>query len=133
VTTLSYCARNAVAQPTKRLASMLVVSWLVSAGATADEPTYLAWIKDADLVNKCNGDRAWQQAYCVGYIVGVADVINNDRSGAICVPKAITQAQMKAVVVKYLARHEYDSDYAAFSSVRAALQDAFPCRPRRTM
>jgi len=130
---MSSWARNAVAVPTKLLAAMLVVSWLVAAGATADEPTYLAWIKDTDLVNKCNGEKAWEQAYCVGYIVGIADVTNNDRHGVVCVPKAITQAQMKEVVVKYLSRQEYGSDYAAFSSVRAALRDAFPCRPRRTM
>jgi hypothetical protein len=130
---MSSWARNAVPVPTKPLAAMLVVSWLVAAGATADEPAYLAWIKDTDLLTKCNGDKVWEQAYCVGYVVGVADVTNNDRSGAICVPKAITQAQMKAVVVKYLARHEDGSDYAAFSSVRAALRDAFPCHPRRTM
>ena len=64
----------------------------------------------------------------MGYVVGVADVANNDSSQLkICIPKSITQAQMKAVVVKYLTRHPDESDYAAFSSVRTALRESFPC------
>jgi Rap1a immunity proteins len=101
----------------------------------ADEaPLYKAWIRVADLIKKCDGDKAWEQAYCVGYVTGVADVANNDRTPLkVCIPTAITQTQMKTVVMKYLTQHGDESEYAAFSSVRAALREAFPCQPRRMM
>src|SRR5215510_5790658 len=115
----SYCLRLA--------ASLLLTVWFVGL-ASAGEPLYLAWIRVVDLAKKCNGDKPWEQAYCVGYVVGVADVANNDPSALrICVPKATTQAQMRSVVVRYLAQHHEGSEYAAFVSVRAALREAFPC------
>ena len=100
----------------------------------ADEPNYLAWIRVSDLITKCNGEKAWEQAYCMGYVTGVADVANNDESPLkVCIPTAVTQAQMTAIVMKYLIRHAEDPAYAAFSSVRAALRSSFPCRPVKTM
>lgn len=107
---------------------------LASLHAIADEPSYVSWIRVSDLMKTCKGEKVWEQAYCVGYVVGVADVANNDQTSLkVCVPKAVTQAQMKAVIVKYLEHHPEESQYAAFSSVRAALRDAFPCQPRLTM
>jgi len=98
------------------------------------ERTYLAWIRVGDLARKCNGEKAWEAAYCAGYVVGVADVANNDSSQLrICIPPAITQAQIRSVVVQYLAQHPEEGDYAAFSSVRIALRQSFPCGARQQM
>ena len=99
-----------------------------------DAPRYTAWIRVADLIKKCDGDKAWEQAYCIGYVTGVADVANNDRTPLrVCIPTAITQTQMKTVVMQYLTQRGEESEYAAFSGVRAALREAFPCPPRRMM
>jgi hypothetical protein len=101
---------------------------------TEDAPRYTAWIRVADLIKKCDGDKAWEQAYCIGYVTGVAEVANNDRTPLkVCIPTAITQTQMKTVVMQYLTQRGEEAEYAAFSSVRAALREAFPCRPRRMM
>jgi Ssp1 endopeptidase immunity protein Rap1a len=111
------------------LAAGLLLTVSLIGVARAEEPLSLAWIRVVDLAKKCNGHKVWEQAYCIGYVVGVADVANNDPSGLrICVPKTITQGQMKLVVVEYIARHNDESEYAAFTSVRAALRDAFPRR-----
>lgn len=119
---------------TQILAASLAFASAPLAEAAADAPLYTAWIRVADLIKKCEGDKAWEQAYCVGYVTGVADVANNDRTPLkVCIPTAITQTQMKTVVMKYLTQHGEESDYAAFSSVRAALREAFPCQPRRMM
>lgn len=119
---------------TQILAAGLALASTPLAEAADDAPLYSAWIRVADLIKKCDGDKAWEQAYCVGYVTGVADVANNDRTPLkVCIPTAITQTQMKTVVMKYLTQHGEEADYAAFSSVRAALREAFPCQPRRMM
>jgi Ssp1 endopeptidase immunity protein Rap1a len=106
--------------------ALLISSFI--AGAASEEPMYLAWIRVNDLVKKCSADKTWETAYCIGYVVGVADVANNDPTPLkICIPKSVTQAQMKSIVVQYFTQHPSESDYAAFSSVRIALRERFPC------
>jgi hypothetical protein len=107
--------------------AIVATSPAIAEGSEGDT-VYLAWLRAGDLAKKCSGQRAWEAAYCVGYVVGVADVINNGSPETrICIPKTVTQAQMTKVVVNYFARHPGESDYAAFSSVRIALRDRFPC------
>ncbi len=104
------------------------------ASVASDRPVYSAWIKVSDLVNKCNGEKAWEQAYCIDYVIGIADVANNERARPIvCIPVSVTQAQLKSIVMKYLALHTEDAGFAAFASVRAALREGFPCEALRMM
>jgi hypothetical protein len=79
---------------TQILAASLALASAPLAEGADDAPLYTAWIRVADLIKKCDGDKAWEQAYCVGYVTGVADVANNDRTPLkVCIPTAtVTQS-----------------------------------------
>jgi hypothetical protein len=110
------------------LRSTLILAALSSGALASEETDYVAWLRVDDLVRKCSAPKAWEIAYCIGYVVGVADVANNDPTDLkICIPRSVTQAQLKAVIAQYFAQHPEDSNYAAFSSVRIALRARFPC------
>ena len=130
---MTKCASYMLGAIDLRIALALLIA-LTPELTAPSEPSYLAWIRVSDLASKCNAAKAWEAAYCVGYVVGVADVANNDPSQLrICIPPAITQAQIRSVVVQYLAQHPEEGDYAAFSSVRIALRQSFPCGARQQM
>lgn len=76
-----------------------------------------------------------KRAYCMGYIVGVADA--NSTFGAIirrplfCLSAGVTTGQLVDVVTRYLETHPQSRHYAAASLVGGAFMEAFPCPPAR--
>jgi hypothetical protein len=75
-------------------------------------------------------------AMCVGYIVGASDA-NLDFFNALgaehlfCIPNGVTREQTRDVVVKYLNAHPERRHFSASSQVPQALEEAFPCTPRK--
>ena len=63
---------------------------------------------------------------CVSYVMGVTDALS--LMGAICTPEHSTARQAIDVVVKYLRAHPEQRPLSAAMQVRAALQEAFPCK-----
>lgn len=83
------------------------------------------------LLEACNDE--YLQMFCMGYVVGVADLVQGLQSAkvfdppGICIDQPVTQGQLKAVAVKYLEENPQDLHYTANSLVFSALRKAFPC------
>jgi hypothetical protein len=80
------------------------------------------------LYDVCNSkDDASKVGYCIGFTVGVTDTLGGE--GKICVPERPTEGQAVDVVMNYLRANPEKRRLSAWSLARAALQQAFPCRP----
>jgi hypothetical protein len=68
---------------------------------------------------------------CDAYISGVADAIAAAGPGKAmaCIPSAVTGAQLRGVVVKYLKNHPETRELKAGELTIKALGQAFPCKP----
>jgi hypothetical protein len=75
-----------------------------------------------DLIEQCSQN----QAFCLGYVAGVADALS--ASGAICAPKPVTVGQDVAIVMKYLNDHPERRRYSASSLAAVALGEQFACK-----
>lgn len=71
------------------------------------------------------------QAYCIGYIIGVVDdqSLYADALGKrlYCLRPEVTAGQIKDVVVAYFQRHPEKRDFGGAALVITALMEAFPC------
>ena len=118
---------------TKKLALILAaMTWLVAGHAT---PAWSFWQKGNDLVEDCTSDNDSNVLTCLGYVMGVADMIDAnstlDISGfsPICIPsETVTVGQLRRVVVKYLNSHPEKTHDPAVVLVVVALREAFPCQ-----
>lgn len=89
-----------------------------------------------DLWDHCTArerDRHYQQdnAMCMGYIVGIADVLDDgDNVDGLraCLPRGATIGQVVDTAMYYIRDNPQDRHYSASSVVAAALAAAFPCR-----
>jgi len=110
-------------------------TWLTTTHHEGDLPLYVAsqhgFYDGNQLWNQCNNIPAsYAYMVCVGYIVGVADVLVNENSNNVCLPSNATQAQVADVVTKYLRDYPERRHFLAYSTVAVALADAFPCSAR---
>ena len=89
------------------------------------------------LLSTCDRTDQAGAAYCIGYIVAVADslaegepVPTRDGTGVFraCVPVGATSTQVKDVAVKWLRENPRERHLGAWSLVAAAIGQAFPCR-----
>jgi hypothetical protein len=68
----------------------------------------------------------------VGYVIGVADVMNGrldpNTDYKFCIPRNASKGQLIDVVVSYLEKSPADRHLAAWSLVQAAFYEAFPCK-----
>jgi len=96
---------------------------------------FSVWANDANadykdgntLYSDCTSTRIGAQGVCLGYVMAIIDVF--DRLGVIdCVPRTATGNQVMDVAKKYLADHPEKRHFSAWSLVRDALRDAFPCK-----
>ena len=117
----------------KRLSLMLAtLTWLVAGQVSPAWAAY--WIKGNVLVDHCLSDDSRAEAYCLAYVMGVADMVGSisDRmvSGfdAVCFPNETTVGQLHRVVVKYLEAHPEETHQPAVILVTVALREAFPCQ-----
>jgi hypothetical protein len=96
-----------------------------------------------DLFRVCSDDHHFNQAYCKGYAVGVADAlmaVNAMKANGWTIPSAcpplkgdgvehgVASEQVRDVVVQYLAAHPEIRHEAAGGHALLALQAAFPCK-----
>jgi hypothetical protein len=91
-----------------------------------------------NLFGVCSDDHHFNQAYCKGYMVGVADALmaaNAMKENGLAIPSAcipsgehIKSEQVRDVVVQYLAAHPEIRHQAAAGQALMALQAAFPCK-----
>lgn len=84
-----------------------------------------------DLIEYCQRTpETWGEGVCLGYVLAVADVMDND--GAIisgsraCFPE-LPNKQIIAVAKRWLAGHPELLHLSAHSLLAAAMAEAFPC------
>lgn len=105
----------------------------LTATAMAAEPTAASmpapsfFLNGNKLFSLCKENRA----YCVSYITGVSDSMEDVGpylpAAKACAPEGVTGAQIADVVIKYMTEHPATRHYSASSQVALALWDAFPC------
>lgn len=90
------------------------------------------------LLRHCQGNGV-DQDYCIGYIVGVVDLIgalqgSSDKDGAnfwkyhaVCLPSHVEAGQIKDVVVKYLVEHPEHRDQPAAQLIIITLIATWGC------
>ena len=70
-------------------------------------------------------------ATCMGYVVGVAEFTDREAGAPLgteaCIPKGVTQFQLRDVVVQYLEENPDKRHLPAQLLVYAAVSLAFPC------
>ena len=79
----------------------------------------------------CVSEDVGNQAACLGYVVGVADVLISENRGELtqyraCIP-AIDTTQVVSTAKKYLESHRQAGNITASDLVAMALSEAFPC------
>ena len=105
------------------LAVALMVMFTVEANAKfLDGNTLHDWCISGDVGN---------QAACLGYVIGVADVLSSEHSGEprqsrACLPE-IDAIQIVSISKKYLESHPQAGNITASDLVAIALSEAFPC------
>jgi hypothetical protein len=86
------------------------------------------------LLQNCTQKRDIQaQAYCVGYVAAIADVLGvgeGDISGwRACLPSSATQGDIVEIAVSWLKEHPSIRNAGASDIVAHALARAYPCTP----
>src|SRR5262249_12583087 len=89
-----------------------------------------------DLIQVCSDDHHFNQAYCNGYAVCVADALmavnamkaNGYEVPSACIPIDVKSEQVRDVVVQYLNAHPEKRHEPAAGHALVALQAAFPCK-----
>src|SRR5262249_1083260 len=89
-----------------------------------------------DLIQVCSDDHHFNQAYCKGYAVGVADALmagnavktKGDEGASACIPIKGKSEEIRKVVVQDLNAHPEKRHEPAAGHALVALQAAFPCK-----
>ena len=112
----------------KRVIASIVVAASILAGLTTDaEATFDNGNK---LLGTCQNESEIPWGYCLGYIVGIAEVLETEPlvgMGA-CLPKTATKGQLRIIVIKWLEANPQHLHFSAHSLVVKALSKAFPCK-----
>jgi hypothetical protein len=77
------------------------------------------------LSRDCNGQNAFSDGACAGYIIGAKDAL--ETRGVFCLPPGIEQGQAIDVVKLYLHDHPEKRHLPADELVEIALKEKFPC------
>ncbi len=117
----------------KRLSLMLAtLTWLVAGQVS---PASAIWLEGNELVEWCLSDETHSETFCIGYVLGIADVVDTLSDGKVagfkpvCIDQTtVTSGQLQRVVVKYLKDHPEETHTAAVFLVTVALREAFPCQ-----
>ena len=116
----------------KRLSLLLAtLAWLVTGHVTSASAW---WVEGHQLVEWCRSDDAGQKVLCIGYVLGVADVLDTFSTvGAlgltpVCIDQTgVSPGQLERIVMKYLDTHPEETHRPAMNLVTIALHDVFPC------
>ena len=80
------------------------------------------------LYRYCVSTSAFDQGVCLGYVVGIGDVIQEKRAAFVaCFPAQAMSDQLRDVVIRFLASHPEKLPLSAAGLVGEALQTTFPC------
>jgi Rap1a immunity proteins len=92
-----------------------------------------AWsVSGNGLAKYCRGaDRNPEWGYCVGYVMGVVDeVLSSSGTRPFCISPEAIESQVARVAARWFEKNPEKLHFSATSLVRAALAEAFPCKPR---
>jgi Ssp1 endopeptidase immunity protein Rap1a len=94
-----------------------------------------AVISGNKLLNLCGDNQpAVQSGFCVGYVVGVVEMMAGPQwrlpNPMACIPKDVLAGRLVGAVKKYLTDHPAELHYGAYALVVIALAQAFPCDGR---
>ena len=118
------------------LVALPIVLRVVTSASASDRgrvnpPTHLVTISGNRLAKACQpgADGSFQDGICLGYVLAIADVINNGSINGqeACTPPGILNVQMQGVAQLYLADHPALLHHPAVELVAAALAEEFPC------
>jgi hypothetical protein len=112
--------------------------WPVSVISQTKDIPVLAFVNGNNLFDVCSDDHHFNQAYCKGYVVGVADALlmvnaqiaSLGSIASACIPQDahVKPEQVRDVVVQYLTAHPETRHQAAAAEAVKALLAAFPCK-----
>jgi len=113
------------------------VAWIIAGiwlclGASPARAEYFE--TGRDLYQKCQSTGTPTQVYCFGFIIGIADVMeDNPLDGrSACIPKDATIEQVTGVVIRFLEKNPEIREFTGESLAVQALSEAFPCaRPKK--
>ncbi len=86
-----------------------------------------------ELLERCESDPGERRGSCVGYLLGVAQVMTiSEKSGGhqqACIPQGtgITWNQLRLIYIDWAKRNPAELHYGAVFIAKAAIQEAFPC------
>ena len=107
------------------LAAMLVGGPTAGTVATEHHGMF-PWLTGDQLSEMCLHEQGTEQfAFCLGYVVAIAELTSYDQET--CIAKDVTLTELHDVVVQYLQRHASDPEVPAQVFVYLALVRAFPC------
>jgi hypothetical protein len=92
-----------------------------------------ALMKGKSLQALCNSRKAEDLFSCQSYIAGIIDYqdllksLGSAPTVDFCIPRPTTMAQIKQVVLQYIAVHTEHQDFIAAPGVAMALYNAYPC------
>ena len=87
-----------------------------------------------DLHLKCKAAGTAQQVFCFGYIIGIADVMeDNPLDGrSACIPRDASIQQVTDVVITFLEQNPDIREFTGESLAVQALSEKYPCaRPKK--
>ena len=121
---------------------VMTVALFWSAPVFSENFSMGSFVSGNDLFGVCSDDHHFNEAYCKGYVVGVADALmalnamkaNGYELSSTCLPfkglpgTNVKPEQIRDVVVQYLTAHPERRHEAAAGHALLALQAAFPCK-----
>jgi len=115
-----------------RLIAVLIAGWatLAAPGARAEY-----FETGRDLYQKCKAAGTAQQVFCFGYIIGIADVMeDNPLDGrSACIPRNATIQQVTGTVIEFLDQNRDIHDFTGESLAVQALSEKYPCAKPKTV
>lgn len=106
---------------------------LASSELLAENVGVYSFMTAEQLLKVCESSEPFQYGSCLNYLAGTVDTLNmlmdmgavtND---AYCLPRDITQTQLRFVIIKHLQANPELLHHIAADQVAMALDDAFPC------
>ena len=103
-------------------------------GATPALAQRISSVKGQQLASMCASHALPGQKMCEAYVSGIADAIgyekasSPDKAPPVCIPEAITGAQLRQTTADWLAAHKDLSGERAARQVYEALKAAYPCK-----
>ncbi len=119
------------------------MSWLIpfafalAVGAQSQNQTFSGggFLTAQQLKERCDSNEPEARAICLGYIMGVTDDFSDElnmrgpsASSNLCVPAALTNVELRDVVVVYLRRPDVNLNFPASQLVISAIATMFRCR-----